>query len=129
MLSCQRKHPCEEHGIELYFYCKEISCRKKICPSCWPEHKNHDVIHFDQLEREEQCGKLITDIETLTNNLHRNQQELLKTKRKINADCEASVECARDKKNEYINVIEETFNKIIEDVTKQVQKVNRAYRR
>ena len=50
---------------------------------------------------------------------------MLKTKRKINSDCEASVECARDKKNEYINLIEETFNKIFEDVTKQKQKVNR----
>ena len=66
-----KKHLCEEHGIELYFYCKEISCKKKICPSCWSEHKNHDVIHLDQ-EREEQCGKLMTDIETLTNNLLRN---------------------------------------------------------
>ena len=119
-----KKHLCEEHGIELYFYCKDISCKKKLCPSCLLEHMNHHFIPLDQY-CEEQRGKLMTDIEILTNNLLCNQQQLLKTKHKINADCEASVECARDKKNEYINVIEETFNKIIEDVTKQVQKVNR----
>ena len=120
-----KKHLCEEHGIELYFYCKEISCRREICPSCWPDHKNHDVIHLDQKQCEEQCGKLMANIETLTNDLHRNQQELLQTKHKINTDCKASMDYARDKRIKYIKIIEETFKKMFDDAAHQTQKVNR----
>ena len=49
---------CEEHNKDLSFFCKDVGCRRVICPSCMLKyHKWHDVIEVEDKEKEELLSK------------------------------------------------------------------------
>ena len=117
---------CEKHnGKEACFYCKDPSCQKAICPVCLlDDHRLHDVVDVDQ-ERKQRSGKLLCEVETLSNHLQRNQQMVVKMKGETNKDYAAFVESVKSKKNEYIKIIDGCFDQMLNDACEKIEEVNR----
>ena len=117
---------CEKHNDkEGCFYCKDTSCQKAICPVCLlNDHRLHEVVDLHE-ERKQRSSKLMSDVKTLSNHLQRNQQMMVKMKAETNKDNVVFFESVKSKKKQYINIIEDAFDEMLNDAYVKMDEVNR----
>ena len=107
---------CEEHGKELILFCKEMKCKKAICPKCLTRsHLGHKVVEIEEIEKE-QKEALVTKLDDVEQRLERNKTIIGKAENDVLKKNQACVNELKKQKKEVMK----TFNEMIQNATDQI---------
>ena len=108
---------CKAHDQALTLFCK--NCKKYICPLCLlKEHRFHDVSDGNE-EKNQKSSVLATKLEFVTQKLISKKAELLNAKEEAEKKKVCCVAKLQNRKKQIKDMVDQKFDKLIEDVGKQ----------
>ena len=123
----QNDDVCREHQWKLNLFCIEPDCEMPICVQClYDGHKNHDFGNIEEV-MPERCEVLLTDVQSMKENLQRNKDKLITVQNKENANLSACIDTVRKNEEELIRKIKKKTEKMVQTVRDQKAQVNNSF--